>query len=132
MITFAAMSCECCHPVGQAIIISHDASSIPVGAQVFAWIEGEGRNVSEGPHELSMVSGEMGLGAIFYDPKIVLLCDGHDYLHVRRLPVQVDRNDSDRSGRDLSFDFQWIDSKSVLIRVAEDDPAASLRDRLGC
>ena len=125
------MSRERRHPVGQSIVIGHDAAGIPVGAQVFAWIEREGRNVPEGSHQFSMVPGEMRLSTVFYDPKIVLLCDRHNYLHVRRLPVQVDWNDSNCSGRDLFFDIQRIDSKGVLIRVAEDDPAPSLRDRLG-
>ena len=68
MITFAAVTRECYHPIGQPIVISHDASSIPVGAQVLSRVKGERRDVAQGSYKLPVVAGEMRLGAVFYDP----------------------------------------------------------------
>ena len=132
MIAFAAVTRECCHPIGQPIVIGHKASSIPVGAQVFARIKGEGRNVAKGSHKLSVVAGQMRLGAIFYHPQIMLSCDRHDRAHVRWLSIKMNRNDADGGRRDLSFDVDGINGKCFSVRVAKHDSAARLRDGLRC
>ena len=51
----------------------------------------------------------MGLGAIFDHPKFVPSRDRHDRIHVRRLPVQMHRNDADRPRRDGALDRGGID-----------------------
>src|SRR5436309_9108071 len=108
MIAFAAVSSECCHPIGQPIVIGHNASSIPIGAQVFSRIKGERRNVAEGSYKLSLIAGEMRLGAIFYNPQIMLSRDCHDRTHVGRLSIKMNRNDADGGRCDLSFDLGGI------------------------
>ena len=55
VIAFAAVPSEGCHPVGELIVVGHNASGIPVGAKVLAGIKGEGRNVAKGSDELSLV-----------------------------------------------------------------------------
>jgi hypothetical protein len=50
VIAFSAVSSECCHPISQPIVIGHNASSIPIGAQVFPRIKGERSNVAEGSY----------------------------------------------------------------------------------
>src|SRR6266542_4705178 len=120
------------HPVSRATVIRHNASGTPIGPQIFAWIKGKGRNVAKGSHERAIVLREMCLSAIFYDPKIVLLRDRHDCKHVRRLSIEMHWNDSNRGRCDLSFDIDGIDREGFLIRIAEHDAAASLRDRLRC
>ena len=132
VIAFSAVTRECCHPIGQPIVIGHNASSIPVGAQVFSRIKGERRNVAKGSHKLSVVAGEMCLGAIFYHPQIMLSCDRHDRAHVGRLSIKMNRNDADGGRCDLSFDFDGINREGFLIRVAKHDSAAGLRYCLGC
>ena len=62
---------------------------------------------------------------------MVLFCNRHDRTHVRRLSIEMHWNDSDRGRCDLSFDIGGINREGFLIRVAEHDPAAGLRDRLG-
>src|SRR6266481_2846753 len=39
VIAFAAVPPECCHPIGEPIVIGHNASSIPIGAQVLSRIK---------------------------------------------------------------------------------------------
>ena len=131
VIAFSAVPSECCHPIGQPIVIGHNAPRIPVGAQVFSRIKGERRNIAEGSYKLSFIAGEMRLGAIFYNPQIMLSCDGDDRAHVRRLPVEVNGNDANGGRRDLSFNISRINGEGFLVRVTKHDSAASLRYCLG-
>src|SRR6266481_1577056 len=56
VIAFAAAPRECCHPIGEPIVIGHNASSIPIGAQVLSRIKsvmtGEGMCVSDQSSEI--------------------------------------------------------------------------------
>ena len=52
------------------------------------------------PTWLSLVARQMRLGAILDHPEPVLARDRHDRVHVRRLPVQVNRYDADGPRRD--------------------------------
>src|SRR5436189_984325 len=131
VIAFSAVPSECCHPAGKTVVIGHSASGIPIRTQVFSRIKGERRNVAEGSYKLSLIAGEMRLGAIFYNPQIMLSCDRHDRAHVRRLPVEVNGNDTDGGRRDLSFDISGINGEGFLVRVTKHDSAASLRYCLG-
>src|SRR5439155_1947437 len=98
VIAFATVTCKSCHPVGESIIIAYNASGIAIRAQVFAGVKGKGRRIAKGAYKLSLVLGEMCLGAIFYDPQIVLSCNSHHRAHVRRLSIEMNWNDSDRGG----------------------------------
>ena len=132
MITFAAVTRECCHPIGELIIVGHKASGIPVGAKVFAGIEGEGRNVAKGSHKLSVVPGQVCLRAIFYHPQIMLSCDRHNRVHIRWLSIQMYWNDPDGGRSDLCFNVDWINRKGFLLCVAKHHDTPDLRDGLRC
>ena len=47
VIVFSAVPGECGHPIGQLIVIGHDAARIAVGAEVFSWIKRKGRGVCQ-------------------------------------------------------------------------------------
>src|SRR5207249_4672368 len=130
VIAFSAVPSKCCHPAGKTVVIGHNASGIPIGAQVFSRIKGERRNVAEGSYKLSLIAGEMRLGAVFYDPQVAFSCDRHDRAHVGCLSIKMNRNDADGGSCDLSFDFDGIDRKRFLMRVAEYHAAAGLSDCL--
>ena len=73
----------------------------------------------------------MRLGAILDHPKPVLVGDAHHRIHVRWLPVEMHRNDADRSRRNERFESLGIKSEGIAIGVAEDDIATRLGDGLG-
>jgi hypothetical protein len=56
---------ECCQPVGETIIIGHNASGITTSAQIFPWIKGKRSGVTKGSNISAVVLCEMRLGAIF-------------------------------------------------------------------
>src|SRR5262249_22793612 len=93
---------------------------------------GERRNIAKGSYKLSFIAGEMRMGAIFYNPQIMLSCDGDDRAHVRRLPVEVNGNDANGGRRDFSFDISGINGEGFLVRVTIHDSSPSLRDGLRC
>src|SRR5438552_12446956 len=132
MIAFSAVPGECRHPLGNPIVIGHNAAGVAVGAEVFTWVKRKRRSVSKGSNASPLVSGKMRLATILYDPKIVPFCDGHDRIHIGRLPIKMDWDNSDRGGCGLSLDIVRINRESFLICVAEYDPAARLRDCLRC
>ena len=131
MVAFTAVPRESYHPVGQTIVIGHDASSIPVGAQVLSGVKGERRDIAEGSYKLSLVAGEMRLGTVFYDPQVALFRDSHDRPHVRGLAVKVNGNYSHRRRRNLPFDISRINGECFGVCVRKDDAPTRLRDRLG-
>ena len=65
VIALAAVPGECCHPLGQPIVIGHNAARIAVGAEVFTGVKRKRRGVSKGSNISPFVPGEMRLGAIF-------------------------------------------------------------------
>src|SRR6266487_1788356 len=131
MVAFSTVAGECRHPLGESIVIRHNASGISIGTQIFAWVKRECSGISKGSNVLPLVAGQVGLGAILYDPKIVPLCDGHDCIHIRRLSVKMDWNNADRSRCDLSLDIGGVDRESFLICVAEYNLPVGLCDCLG-
>ena len=105
------------------------ATGVPVSAEVLARVKRVGGNVAEGADELPFVAGQVGLGAIFNHPKLMLPRDGHDRVHIRRLTVKMHGNDADGSARNMSLDLRGIDRERLFIGVAKNDPRAGLRDR---
>src|SRR6516225_5131236 len=132
MLALTAMPGEGRHPVGELIVSTDKAASVPIGAQVFARIKGKGRCIAKGTHKLSLIPGEMCLGAIFYYPEIVLFRNRYDRGHVRRLSIEMNWNDSDGGRGNLCFNINRINRESLLIGVAEYDSPTSLRDCLRC
>src|SRR5262249_34908787 len=119
MVTFTAVTRECCHPIGELIVVGHKASGIPVSAKAFAGIKGEGRNFPKVSHKLSVIPGQVCLRTIFYHPQIMFLCDRHDCVHIRWLSKQMYWNDPDRGRCDLCFNVDWINRKGFLLCVAK-------------
>src|SRR5438552_417786 len=76
VLALAAMPRERGHPISEPIIIGDNASRVAVRSKVFAWIKGEGSCVSECSDHFAFVTCEVGLGAIFNHPELVLLRDG--------------------------------------------------------
>jgi hypothetical protein len=132
MIAVPAVPGECRNPLGKPIVIGRNATSIAVGAQVLTWVKRKRRSVSKGSNVSPLVSGKMRLATILYDPKIVPSCDGHDRVHIRRLPVKMNWNNANGGGCDLSLDIVGVDRERFFICVAEYDPTARLRDCLRC
>src|SRR5438309_248485 len=124
------MTSKCRCPLGQMIVVRHSASSITISAQIFAGVEREGCRITKCSYDLALVLSSVRLGGIFDDPEIVLSSDGHDGIHVGRLTIKVDWDNTDSFRCDLGFNQGWIDRESLVIGVAEDDATTSLGDRL--
>ena len=68
----------------------------------------------------------MRLRAILDHPELVLARDRHDRVHVRRLAVQMHRDDADRARRDRGFDRRRIDREGGAVGVAKHDAGAGM------
>ena len=71
MIAFSAVPGERRHPLGKSIFISHNASGVAVGAEVFTRVKRKRRSVSKGSNVSPLVSGKMRLATILP----VTICD---------------------------------------------------------
>ena len=73
---FTTMSREGSHPVGEfRLVIGDDATGISIRAEVLARIERECRRISKCAYWLTLIAGEMRLGAVFDYPKSMLARD---------------------------------------------------------
>ena len=48
VIPFAAVSREGFHPIGQPVVVGHDAAGIAVSSKILTGIEGEGGDITKG------------------------------------------------------------------------------------
>ena len=99
-----------------------------MSTKVFPWKETEARHVAEGSDSLAFIHGAMGLGAVFHDLEIVLLCQCQDRIHVCRLSVEVHRDNGFCPRRELRRDLRRIDVISFRVDVHKDDPGSGMSD----
>jgi hypothetical protein len=72
-------------------IVGHDHAGFPVGAKILARVEAETRHVPQAAGPAALVLGPMRLRGVFDQGKAVPARDFAQRVHVRRLPVQVHR-----------------------------------------
>src|ERR1700739_1855687 len=130
VLVFTTVTSKSSRPPRQMVIVCNKASGIPVRAKIFTGIKRERSDIAKRPNDSPSVFGRMGLGAVFNDPQVVPTRDRHDRVHVRRLTVEMDRNDTDGCRSNLRFNLRGIDREGLVICVAKDDSPASLSDGL--
>src|SRR5438093_7776840 len=82
-------------------------------------VEGEARRVAEVARLLPVVFGAVGLGRVLDDWDAVFLRRVDDRFHVRRLPVEVERDDGWGFAVDRRRYFGWIEVVQATVPVAE-------------
>src|SRR5256714_14087742 len=80
----------------QRAVVGDDRTSFPKGTKVLAGVKAETTDIPDGADAASLVAGAMGLARVLHHGQVGLPGDGHDRVHVRRLPVQMDGNDGPR------------------------------------
>ena len=128
MIALTAVSRKSCTPIGQLVVVRYERPSITICAEVFSRIEREGAGITPRADHAAILGRAMCLRAVLDDPQAVLLGEGHDRGHVRRLAVKVHRDDAHGARREFRFKERGIDGERVRIGVAKHHAAAGLCD----
>lgn len=85
--------------------LHRDNSGITTSAEILGGIERETAVVADGAEFSSFEFGANTLRGVFYNFQIVFFCDGHDGIHVGRLPKEMHRHDRLCFGSDGGLDF---------------------------
>src|SRR5207302_4569478 len=97
------------HPIGKAVIVGHRGSRITISSKVLSGIKRKGAYVPKCPNSPAFVLSHVRLSTIFNYPKFMLSSDCHDRVHVGRLTIKMDWDDTDSCRCDLCFDQCRVD-----------------------
>jgi hypothetical protein len=115
------------------VVCSEDGSTLTKRAEVLARIETEACEASEPPNTLALVASAVRLRRVLYNPQPVVPRGGADGIEIRRLPIKVNRHNSDRARADRRCQGRWVESHRALIDINESHHASRLCDgRSGC
>src|SRR5207249_3438497 len=85
--------------IGQIGVIRCDGAGITKCSQVFSGVKTERGGVPQRPSEAGLICGALGLRGVFNYLQPMFVSDLQDWIHVRWLPVKVNRNDGFRTWR---------------------------------
>ena len=109
------------------LVVGNHHAAIAVGPQVFARVKTKSRRMAQRAHALAFVARTVGLACVFnhHDPMLIgKLLDG---IHVGRMPIQMNGENSFRAASDGSFDGRHVQSVGVRIDVDQHRLGASMR-----
>ena len=115
------------NPLG---VVRHERAGVAVGAEVLAGIEAETRDVGKRRDRASFVLRSMRLRGVADDAQAVLLRQRQNRIHVRRLTIEMHRNDGLGLRRDLLFELPDVDVVSDGVAVTKHHPRAGHPDCL--
>src|SRR5207248_3275845 len=81
------------HLICDVTIVRHHGSGVASSAKVLGRIEAEGGRISQPSGAQTAVLGAMGLRRVLHDSEAVRMREGHDWLHIRALTVEMDGHD---------------------------------------
>src|SRR5262245_29531535 len=82
---------KCAHPGCERVIVGHDCAAFAAGAEVLPRIETEPGGPPEAANRSAAVSREVSLRRVFEERQAVLVGDFLQWAEVRRLAVEVNR-----------------------------------------
>ena len=91
-------------------VVGHQSARVTVCSEVLARIKAVAGDIREPRDGLPPVEGPVRLCGIAHHAKAMLLCQGTNWRHIGRLPIQMDRDDRFCSGSDLLFDALNVDA----------------------
>ena len=97
-------------------VIGQHCAAVAISAKVFAGVEAETRRVSQAAGPFSLIAGAMGLGRVLDNLELIPGGQGIDRVHVRRLPVKMNRHDRLRARGNRPFDEARVDIIGVRRR----------------
>src|SRR5260221_686038 len=113
-------------------IVRYTHTRFAIGTQVFTEIETEAADIPHAASSLSPVGRTVSLRGILNDAQAVHTCEIEHWLHIYRVAVQMDRDDSARAGSQNPFKLSPIHRISVWVDVYEDGRCTYERNRLNC
>ena len=105
---------------GENLIVCHNGSGISVCSQIFTGIKTETTQVPHGSGWFSIERRPMCLGGILDYPQSILSRKSQNRIHIRHLPIQVNRQDGACSGRQGSREILGVQGKGLGIDIDED------------
>ena len=105
--------------LGDPIVVRADRTAVSKPSQVLAWIEAEGRGISERSGAGTLPAGTMRLGGVLDHEQAVAPSEPPDCVHVADLPVQVDGDHGDGAVRDSLAGGSNVNQPGRIVHVAE-------------
>jgi hypothetical protein len=127
----AAVVPELADPGQQCLVVAGDGACVAVGAEVLAGIEAEAGEIPDASAPLAVDLGAMGLRGVLDEGQAMTRRDRTELRHVRRLAVEVDRDDGPRPRADRRLDAVGIEVERARMDVHEDRRRPDVADRLG-
>src|SRR6266446_2087808 len=113
-------------------VVRYTHAGFAIGPQVFTEIETETADISNTASSLSPVGRTVGLRSILNDAQAVHTGEIEHRLHIYRMAVQMNWNDSARLGSQSLFKLSPIQRIRLWIDVDKDRRCAYQRNRLNC
>ncbi len=126
-----AVFAKATHGLETLPLAPHRRSGFAERTQVFARIEAECGERSQGAHAPSFVLRAVRLGSVLHDPQTVPGRDIEDRVHVGGLPIKMNGHDSSRSGRDRGRQRFGVQRQGVFVHIDEADGGPGLGQRRG-
>jgi hypothetical protein len=98
---------------------------------IYVTIEAERARTPDRADAFAVDTGAVRLACVFEDEESVLLCDLHNWRHLRRMTVDLDWDDRPGSKRDGLLDEPRGHGVRVRVHVDEDRPGRGVRDGEG-
>ena len=88
------------HAVRHFFIVGHNRAGFAIRAKIFAGIETKTSNVAERADAPAFIFCAVGLSGVFNHKQVLASGKVEDWIQIRRLPIQMNRNERARSGSD--------------------------------
>src|SRR5215207_5719824 len=114
--------------VCQNIIVCGDGTGIAQRAQVLSRIETESRRMTKTAALSPLVTGTLSLGGILDHLQVISLGECQQRIHIRRLPVKMNRQDGTRSRSDRRLDTVRVEIIGAWVWLHSDGSGTRIRD----
>src|SRR5882762_6073067 len=110
-------------------MVGRDCASVPEGPEVLAGIETPGDRRAMGTDTLTFVASTVCLRRVLQDTQPMLPCNLQNRVNIRRLPVQMDRENNLGARRYSRFYASGIEVVCRFDRFDRDRRRSALADR---
>ena len=107
--------------LGDFIVVGRKHAAVAADGHVLRRVETERADVGSGAGDIAVPTGEVCLTAVRDDGEVVLGGDGPDRVHVRHLPVDVDREHGPWVLRNGGLSLQVVDIHRIRLWVNIDE-----------
>src|SRR4051812_43249319 len=117
--------------LGQCIVVRNYGATIAVCAEILPRVEAEAAEVTDCAAKATFVFSPVCLCGVFDYAKVVSTRDCQNRIHVRRVTVEMNRDNCLRSRRDCRFESGNVDVVECWLAIDENGAGAGIRHGKG-